>query len=58
MKSIKLPKKDVASKLITARFTVQEFAEIQEMSVKSGVKPGTLIRAIVTQMIRAGIQVN
>lgn len=53
---VKIEKQERATRIVSVRFTPTEYAAIEAKS--NGVKPATLIRAIVTQMIRAGIEVN
>ena len=56
---LKLPgKRETASRIISVRFPPSEYDAIEKKANKSGVPPATLIRAIVTQMIEAGIEVN
>jgi hypothetical protein len=54
--TITVPKRTSAQ--ISVRFTADELQLIDDKSKSSGVKPSTLIRLVVVQMLKAGIEVN
>jgi hypothetical protein len=53
---IKLPAKETATRIVSVRFTPAEYQVI--LAKAHGVKPATLIRAVVIQVLKAGIEVN
>ena len=57
IKAIEIPRRE-ASKVFSIRVPMSEANLIEAKSKESGVKPAMLMRAIVVQMIKAGIEVN
>jgi hypothetical protein len=55
---IKLPHSEKASKVLSIRFTADELALLQSKAASSNIKPATLARIVLVQVLKAGIEVN